>query len=92
MSADFDKDDFARLLALEFAFQAVTLISAGNFAYLANIKPSEAVAQFRASIESSMYDSADRPKEVRDLMLAHLKRIFDHIESMAKHADKGTPN
>jgi len=89
MSSDFDIDDFARLLALEHAFSALTLISAGNFAYLADIKPSEAISQFRSSIESSIYDSADTPKDVRNLMRMHLKRMFDHVADMAEHADNG---
>ena len=89
MSADFDTDDFSRLLALEHAFSALALISACNFAELANIMPSEAVKQFRITIESSIYDSKERPKEVTELMRMHLKRMFDHIESMAKHADQG---
>jgi hypothetical protein len=91
MSSDFDLDDFARLLALEHAFGALTLISAGNFAYLAEVKPSEAIRQFRSAIESSIYDSADTPADVRVLMRKHLKRMFDHIAQMAEHADKGSP-
>ncbi len=90
MSSNFDLDDLARLLALEHAFSALALISAGNFAYLAKVKPSEAVRQFRTAIESSIYDSADTPADVRELMRKHLKRMFDHIVQMAEHADKGT--
>lgn len=89
MSSDFDLDDFARLLALEHAFCALALISAGNFSYLAKVKPSEAVRQFRTAIESSIYDSEDMPADVRVLMRKHLGRIFDHIEQMSKHADEG---
>ncbi|HLW91020.1 MAG TPA: hypothetical protein VKS78_06950 [Roseiarcus sp.] len=89
MSADFDKDDLARLIALEHAVSALALISAGNFAHLARIKPSQAVAQFRLTIEGAIYDAADTPKEVRILMREHLKRIFNHVEQMARHADHG---
>ncbi len=89
MSADFDKDDLARLMALEHAFWAVTLISAGNYARLAGIKTSEAVNQFRSSIEGSIYDSGEYPKEVQVLMRTHLKRMFDHVANMAVQVDKG---
>jgi len=54
MSAEWDSDDFARLLALEHAFGALALISAANFALGANTTPAEAVAHFRAAIESSI--------------------------------------
>jgi hypothetical protein len=91
MSADFDFDDVARLLALEHAFSALALISAGNYAQLAGVTPSEAVVQFRNAIEGSVYDAGDRPKEVKDAMRTHLKRMFDHVAVMAKHADQGLP-
>jgi hypothetical protein len=87
MSADFNKDDLARLLALEHAFSALALISAGNFAGLHGVKTVAAVAKFRSAIESSVYDSGDVPKDVRDLMRKHLKRMFDHVEKMAPQAD-----
>jgi hypothetical protein len=89
MSSDFDLDDLARLLALEHAFYALALISAGNFSYLANVKPSDAVRTFRSAIEGATYDSSDVPEDARKMMRAHLKRMFDHIEQMAKHADLG---
>jgi len=89
MSSDFDKNDLARLLALEHAFCSLALISASNFAYLAEMKPSEAVQKFRESIEGSLFDSADAPMDVRDLMRVHLGRLFDHVASMARHADQG---
>ena len=89
MSSNYDLDDLARLLALEHAFGALALISACNFSRLENIKPSEAVAQFRSAIEGSLYDSSDTSKEVRELKRIHLKRMFDHVSEMAKHADKG---
>jgi hypothetical protein len=90
MSSEFDLDDMARLLALEHAFGAWALISASNYARLAHVKPSEAVAQFRGAIESSLLDSNNTPKGVRELMKKHLKRMFDHVAEMAKHADRGT--
>jgi len=88
MSADWDADDLARLTALEHAFSALALISASNFAFLANITPSEAVARFRDAIEGAVADAPGRtvdPVAVR----AHLKRMFDHLAVMARHADLG---
>ena len=89
MSADFDRDDLARLIALEHAFYGLTLISAGNFAHLAGILPSEAVKQFRSAIEGAVFDAGDMPKETKDLIRTHLKRMFDHVAGMAVHADEG---
>ncbi|WP_089174992.1 hypothetical protein [Bosea sp. AS-1] len=89
MSADFDFDDMARLLALEHAFLSIALISAGNFSGLNNVSTSEAVQMFRDAIEGSVYDAGARPKELQVAMSAHLKRMFDHIATMAKHADQG---
>ena len=89
MSADFDKSDLARLLALEYAFTTVTLLSASNFAYLANTTTSKAVAQFRQATEGAMYDGSNTPPDVRDLMREHLRRLYDHIATMAEHADLG---
>jgi hypothetical protein len=81
MSADFDKDDLARLVALEHAFYTITLIAAANFAHNAGCKTSEAVAYFRSSAEGLLHDDAIVPKEaVRE----HLKRIFDHATEMAR--------
>lgn len=89
MSDSFDADDLARLIALEHAFNSLALISASNFAFLAKITPSAAVAQFREAVESSVYDSGDMPKEVQTLVREQLKRMFDHVAHMAKHADQG---
>jgi hypothetical protein len=91
MSADFDNDDLTRLLALEHAFVARALISAGNYARLQGIKPSAAVSQFRASIESSLYDTSDMRDETRDLVRKHLRRMFDHVASMATQFDGDPP-
>lgn len=89
MSDDYNLEDFARLLALEHAFYSVALISASNFAFLAKIKPSEAVAQFRSATESSVFDKNDIPNDVKQIMRIHLKRMFDHVSDMEKHVDKG---
>lgn len=89
MSDSFQADDLARLVALEHAFNALALISASNYAFLANTTPSAAVAQFRTAIESSVYDTGDMSKELQALAHAHLKRMFDHVAQMAKHADQG---
>ncbi|UCI30946.1 hypothetical protein [Mesorhizobium sp. B4-1-4] len=89
MSADWDHDDLARLLGLEHAFCALALISASNFAYLAETTPSAAVKQFREAIEGSVYDTGQASKETKAAMKRHLKRMFDHIAGMAKHADLG---
>lgn len=90
VSSGWDRDDLARLLALEHAFCALTLISASNFAYLAETTPSAAVKQFREAIEGSVYDTGQASKETKAAMKHHLKRMFDHIAEMAKHAGQGT--
>lgn len=82
-----DHDDLAKLLALEHAFCALALISASNFAHLAETTPRAAVKQFREAIEGSMYDAGQASKETKTAMKHHLKRMFDHIAEMAKHAD-----
>jgi hypothetical protein len=87
MGFDFDFDDRARLLALEHAFGALALISAGNFAANNNMKTSEAVSHFRDAIEGAVYDSKDYPSDVRDVMYNHLKRMFDNVVKMSKHVD-----
>jgi len=89
MSANYDEDDFARLLALEYGFEALTLISAVNYAQLAGTKPSAAVSQFRSAIEGAFSDNREIPTELRDLMRQHIKRMFDHVTQMAAHADLG---
>lgn len=89
MSSDWDDDDFARLLAMEHAFCSLALISANNFASLAQCTTSAAVQQFRSAIEGSIYDTGQVSQETKDLMRQHLKRMFDHVAGMAKHADQG---
>ena len=89
MSADFDHDDFARLLALEHIVTASTLISASNFAAISGMKPSEAVSQFRHAVESSLYDTAQITPATRDAMSKHVSRLFDHLHEMSSHADLG---
>ena len=90
MSTEFDRDDLARLLALEHAFYATALVSAANFAKLQNAKAgreemstAQAVQMFRDSVESSLFDRKDYPPDVRSLMSRHLKRMFDHVANMA---------
>jgi hypothetical protein len=90
MSADFDRDDLARLLALEHAFYATALVSAANFANLQNAKAgsdemstSQAVQMFREGVESSLFDRKDYPTDIRSLISGHLKRMFDHVAGMA---------
>jgi hypothetical protein len=85
MSANWDSDDLARLLAIEHAFYAMALIGACNFAHGAKTTPVEAIKHFRSAIEGSIYDSADTSEEVRKLMRTHLKRMFDHVETMSKN-------
>ncbi|MBZ9940157.1 DUF6338 family protein [Mesorhizobium sp. BR1-1-13] len=46
--------------------------------------------QFREAIEGSVYDTGQASKETKVAMKHHLKRMFDHIAEMAKHADQGT--
>lgn len=94
MNSDFDEDDLARLLALEHAFYATALVSAANFALLENLKvrrapltTAEAVQQFRDAVKSSMFDRKDYSPEIRTLMARHLKRMFDHVASMATAVD-----
>lgn len=84
MSDDWNHDDLARLLALEHAFYSLALISASNFAYLANTTPDAAVKQFRSAVEGSMLDTKQYPPGTQQAMREHLKRMFDHVASMAK--------
>ncbi|WP_300530152.1 hypothetical protein [Maricaulis sp.] len=88
MSSDWDADDFARLMALEHAWYAVTLVSAGNYAGMNGIKIKDAVQQLRDAVESSLYDHDDLPGNTRQLMRGHLKRMFDEVEQMAGQADR----
>jgi hypothetical protein len=88
LSSDFDKDDLARLLALEYAFECLALISASNFAYLAETSTSDAVREFRGATEGAMLDSRTYPADTRKLIQKHLRRLFDDVEKMAKEADQ----
>ena len=89
MSTDFDKDDLARMFALEHAFYALALISAGNFSYLSDISITSAVKAFRNPIEGSILDDRNIPKEIRPLVQGHLMRMFDHVSRMAEMAESG---
>jgi hypothetical protein len=81
MSANLDKDELARLVALEHAFYTIALIAAANFSFNAGCKTSEAVAHFRSSAEGSLGGEALASKEaVRE----HLKRLFDNLTEMAR--------
>jgi hypothetical protein len=80
MGADFDKDDLARLVALEHAFYTIALIAAANFAHNAGCKPGEAVAYFRSSVDGFLHDTAVSKEAVRE----HLKRLFDNLTEMAR--------
>lgn len=88
MSADWNSDDFARLLALEHAFSALAVISASNFAYNEKVTSSEAVAMFRHAIASSVEDTTQFGP-AKSLVSGHLKRMFDHVAVMAKMSDEG---
>jgi hypothetical protein len=81
VSADFDKDDLARLVALEHAFYTIALIAAANFAHNAGCKPGEAVAYFRSSADGLLHGDTVASKEaVRE----HLKRLFDNLTEIAR--------
>ncbi len=86
MSSDWDQDDLARLLALEHAFAALALISAGNFARLDGVRISEAVAQFRDAIVGSIHDTT-LPDGLKEPMHRHLTRLFDHVSAQARLLD-----
>ena len=89
MSDTWDADDFARLLALEHAFNTLALISAGNYAYLSNTSIASAVQQFRSATEGAILDQREVPKGTALAMRKHLARMFDHVSTMANNADLG---
>jgi hypothetical protein len=80
VSGDFDKDDLARLVALEHAFYTIALIAAANFAHNAGCKPGEAVAYFRSSADGLLHETAVSKEAVGE----HLKRLFDNLTEMAR--------
>jgi hypothetical protein len=88
MSADFDKDDLARLIALEHAFYANMLVNCSVFSHQQGQTITEVVQLFRDSVEGSLLDTRDTPREIRELSSAHLKRMFDHVALMARHAER----
>ena len=92
MSEAWDSDDFARLLALEHAFNTIALISAGNFAFLSNSTVESAVAQFRSATESAILDQRGIPKPTAIAIRKHLGRMFDLVTDMAKQSDLGQRN
>lgn len=83
MSASWDSDDLERLIALENVFNTLALISASNFAFLADTSVTNAVKQFRSATEGATLDRRD----VRDGVKKHMSRLFDQVEEMAKLAD-----
>lgn len=86
MSADWDGDDLARLLALEHAFRSLALIGASNYALLNGTTVSDASAQFRDAIVGSVYDTA-LPDGLKKPMHTHLGRMFDQVGATARQAD-----
>lgn len=88
MSAEWGASDLARLLALEHAFSALAVISAGNFAHNHNMMTREAVKVFRQAIESSVQDTAQLGV-AKPLVVGHLKSMFDHVALMAEMTDQG---
>ena len=89
MSENWDLDDLARIHALEHIVGAVTLMCCCLQAGQEGIKPSEYGKNFKNALESSLYDSSDRPSDVRELTRAHLTRVMENVLKMAKHADLG---
>jgi hypothetical protein len=87
MSQEWDTSDLARMLALEHAFGALSLMWSCQFAQTAGIKPSEAAAQYRSAILSSLYDAKDYPPSVHALIKQHLEHMLDNLTKMAAHAD-----
>lgn len=68
---------------------ALSHLSPQATTHIWQVTPSEAIQQFRSAIEGAVYDAGDRPKEIQVAMRAHLKRMFDHLANIAKHADLG---
>ena len=89
MSANWDESYLARMLALEHAFGAISLMWAGMYASNAGCKPSEAVKLFKDSVLSSLYDGKDRSADIISLEKAHLENLLGNLEKMAALADKG---
>ncbi len=82
MSASWNVDDLARMLALEHAFDSLAFISAANYARLEEITPVEAVTLFRTAIEGSVLDGG-MDADLRKRMRRHLKTRFDNVMAMA---------
>ena len=89
MGADWEADDFSRLLALEHAFNTLALVSASNFAFLSDTTIESAVQQFRSATEGAILDQKEIPRNTAIAMRKHLSRMFDQVTSMAKNADMG---
>lgn len=89
MSNNYDLDDLARLHALEHIVGTVALMCCTSLAIQERGKPSEYVQNLKDALESSLYDKADRPKEMRELTREHVRRLMDNVLQMSKHADLG---
>ena len=88
MSAEWETDDLARMMALEHAFGALSLMWSYQFAKTSGSKPSETTLQFRNAVLSSIYDSGDYPSNVREKIKKHLERMLDNLSKMSKLADR----
>ena len=89
MTSNYDADDLARLFAIEHIVSSMALMWSVNFAQMNGGTPSDSVKLLRDALEGSLHDDANYSKEVRDLVRTHIARLFNHIASMAVHADKG---
>lgn len=88
MSAEQDRDTLARVVALEYAFSAFALMTAGNFAMANGLPVADTVARYKDAAISAMFDES-QGTDAREMIVGHLKRLFDHIESMARTLDQG---
>lgn len=92
MSTVHDADDLARLIALEHAFGALTLMWCCQFANQQGSLPSDAASQFRTATLGAVFDSKEHAGELGALVAAHLHRLFSDLEKMTAHADQGFAN
>lgn len=89
MSITQDADDLARIIALEHAFGAISLMWACQFAHAEQTKPSEAVRQLRTSVVGALYDDKQYTPGIRNAINHHLERLLGNVAGMADHADQG---
>jgi hypothetical protein len=90
MSAEWDADDLARLLALEHAFGVIGLMCASNMAKNMGVSVNELVQELSKVTRSTLYDGKDISVSTRAAMAKHLDKLFAHIGSMAKLSDAQT--